>query len=492
MQSKVKDAGLDDLVVKVTCGDKSKTVTLIGGNESIPSPTMFEIDGLFFDITYGPKIINLPFKVGCSDFRLERYPGSNVASSYESDLEIIDEQKNYNRKQTVFMNNVMDYRGYRFFQSAYFPDESGTKLSVNFDALGTLITYIGYSLMALGMIVSLFMKNGRMRELIRKLGKNHDRKVKLQETTLAIALLFSVSVFGQTSDGEDHSGHDHSQHDHSAHSHSDQAPPADQAPKDPVFRVMSEGISEEAGSLLLFNFRDRIIPFHTFATELLRKVHRSDKYEDYNAVKTVVSMHMYPDYWIRQDVIYIESKGGIRDRFKGRSHVSLLDLMDQNTGEFIFMKEYQKAHQKREADRNEFEKKLLKIAERYSIVSDVTAWRLMKIVPSQTDPSSRWFVPLSPELAGADTLGSSLALRFFTEVNNSSLSNSDKEALALLKEFKAYQRRVAGDACPSEDNVAMEIRYNKMNIFKNAQNIYGAIGGLILIVFLRFLMTMLG
>lgn len=460
IQSDVKDEGLDDLEVKVTHDGKSKIVTLTGGNNSIPSPTMFELNGLFYDMTYGPKIIDLPFKVGCDDFRLERYPGSNVASSYESDLEIIDDQRNYNRKQTVFMNNVMDYRGYRFFQSSYFPDEKGTKLSVNYDSLGTNITYLGYLLMALGMIVSLFMKNGRMRELIRKLEKNHDRKVKLQDATLAIALLFSVSVFGQTQPtDEDHSGHDHSQHDHSEHDQSDMEPPiveahgnqVEQAPalkprseRVSIHRVMSEAVSDEAGSLLLFNFRERIIPFHTFASELLRKVHRSDKYEDYNAVQTVVSMHMYPDYWIRQDVIYIDSKGGIRDRFDGRSHVSFIDLMDTITGDFIFFDEYQKAHQKREAERNEFEKRLLKIAERFSVFSDVTTWRLMKIVPSKTDPNGSWFVPLSAELAGADTTGSQLALRFFTSVDRSAESKSDTEAMALLKKMKAYQRAVAG------------------------------------------------
>jgi cytochrome c-type biogenesis protein CcsB len=501
LKSDVKDAGLDDLVVKVTHEGRSKTVTLTGGDNSIPAPTRFELNGLFYDMTYGPKIIELPFAVGCDDFRLERYPGSDVASSYESDLEIIDEENDYNRKQTVFMNNVMDYRGYRFFQSSYFPDESGTKLSVNYDRVGTLVTYLGYLLMTIGMIVSLFMKNGRMRELVRKLMKNHDRKVKLQETTLALALLFSVSAFGQTAPAaEDHSGHDHSQHDHSGHDHSTMEAPIEGAgqsqsqpqapPTASIHRVMSEEVSDEMASVLLFNFRERIIPFHTFANELLRKIHRSDKYEDYSAIQAVVSMHMYPDYWIRQDVIYIDSKGGIRDRFGGRKHVSFVDLMDTTTGEFLFLEEYQKAHQKTEAKRNETEKRLLMIAERFSIFGDITTWRSMKIVPSKTDQSGKWFVPLSPELEGADTTGSQLALRFFTAVNQAAISNSDEEALALVKEFKKYQRDVAGDACPTEDKVNLEIRYNKMNIVHNAWLLYFTLGfALLFIAFIGLLVV---
>ena len=59
---------------------------------------------------------------------------------------------------TIFMNNVLNHKGFRFFQSAYLPDESGTILSVNHDYWGTLITYIGYSLLGLGMLLSLCWK----------------------------------------------------------------------------------------------------------------------------------------------------------------------------------------------------------------------------------------------------------------------------------------------------------------------------------------------
>lgn len=519
IKSQIKDAGLDDLIVKVSHEGKSKTVTLTGGISSIPSPAMFELNGLFYEMSYGPKIIEVPFEVGCIDFRLDRYPGSEkIASSYESDLEIIDTARNYVHKQTVFMNNVMDYRGYRFFQSSYFPDESGTKLSVNYDALGTNITYIGYLLMAIGMVVSLFMKNGRMRELVRKLGKLNERKENIYKTPLAIALLFSMTAFGQAPlpeedhtghdhATEDHSGHDHSGHDHSGHDHAEMEPPivivdsngntiqtqaapqpkAQQPPKrvvsTPIHRVMSKEVSDEVASLLVYDFRGRIIPFHTFADQLMRKVYRSNKYEDLNAVQAVVSMHMYPDYWIRQDVIYIESKGGIRERFDGRSHVSLLDLTDTITGGFLLYAEYEKAHQKKESERDEFDKKLLKIAERFAIFNDVATWRLMKLVPSVNDPLRAWYVPLSQELTAADTMGSKLALQFFTAVDRSVEAKSDVDALRLLSEFKEYQRSVAGDDCPSIADVEMEIRYNKMNIFHNSQYVYGLIGFVLLIVF---------
>ena len=59
------------------------------------------------------------------------------------------------------MNNVLQHKGFRLFQSSYDKDEKGTILSVNHDWWGTLITYIGYALMALGMILVFFTKSTR-------------------------------------------------------------------------------------------------------------------------------------------------------------------------------------------------------------------------------------------------------------------------------------------------------------------------------------------
>jgi hypothetical protein len=33
----------------------------------------------------------------------------------------------------IYMNNILDYEGYRFFQSSFDPDEKGTVLSVSHD-----------------------------------------------------------------------------------------------------------------------------------------------------------------------------------------------------------------------------------------------------------------------------------------------------------------------------------------------------------------------
>jgi hypothetical protein len=67
------------------------------------------------------------------------------------------------------MNNVLDYQGYRFFQSSFDPDEKGYTLSVNRWFWGTAITYAGYFMLFFAMMSIMFTKHSRFADLKRKL-----------------------------------------------------------------------------------------------------------------------------------------------------------------------------------------------------------------------------------------------------------------------------------------------------------------------------------
>ena len=141
------------IVLSVTSDEDQKEVTLFGGRGYMNPTTTVFLNNLHLKMRYGSRPIHLPFKIGLTNFTLERYPGSDSPSAYYSDLQIVDQAKTFDYQ--IFMNNVLDYKGYRFFQSAYLPDESGTILSVNHDKWGTIVTYIGYALLASGMVLSL-------------------------------------------------------------------------------------------------------------------------------------------------------------------------------------------------------------------------------------------------------------------------------------------------------------------------------------------------
>lgn len=108
----------------------------------------------------------LPFRLELVKFTMERYPGSSSPSGFESLVRIHDGDQSFERE--ISMNNVLDYKGYRFFQASFDSDERGTILSVNRDVAGRNVTYTGYALLVIGFVLSFTSKNSRSSRLRRQ------------------------------------------------------------------------------------------------------------------------------------------------------------------------------------------------------------------------------------------------------------------------------------------------------------------------------------
>jgi hypothetical protein len=174
---------------KVSVGDQSKIVTTRPYQGQLGKIKQMDINGVHIDMRVGAKLIDLPFSIKLENFDLERYPGSMTPASYSSDVVLIDKEQNINMPYKIYMNHVLDHRNYRFFQSSYDQDEKGTVLSVNHDP-GTLPTYIGYILLAIGMIWSLFTPSGRFQKLLQGTRK-------LQASAAAVGLVILLAFTPQ-------------------------------------------------------------------------------------------------------------------------------------------------------------------------------------------------------------------------------------------------------------------------------------------------------
>ena len=129
--------------------------------------------------------MEIPFSIKLRDFIMDRYPGTNSASSYASEVTLIDNRSNHKEEHQIFMNHILDYDGFRFFQSSFDQDELGTYLSVNHDAWGTRISYLGYILLTLGMLFTLFSPISRFTLLSEKINR-------LRSSSNVIPLLLSL------------------------------------------------------------------------------------------------------------------------------------------------------------------------------------------------------------------------------------------------------------------------------------------------------------
>ena len=454
VKAPVKKTGKDYLIVELSDGKATKKIRLEGGIGKFPKPERFAMNGVVYQLEYGAIQKNIPFSVRCREFTLDKYPGSNSPSSFESELTIEDPRNKVKLDRKVFMNNVIDYDGYRFFQSAYELDdpntpenEEGTILSVNHDSLGTNITYIGYLLMALAMILSLFAPAGRFQYLSEQL-----KKIKVKKASLGIVLaLLTTHVFAQ-------------------HNHANK----------PVHHEVTTEHADELASLLVQDYEGRIVPFHTLADQLTRKLTHDNKYKELNAVQFVLSLHMYPSYWVSQPIIQVPRN--LREALKLKEFESIMSLTSKDS-EFKWMAQYKTAHQKLESKRNEFDKKLIKLNEKYEVANNIFMWQFMRFIPAKNDPNHTWFVPLSMELGQKDTLSSKLFVNYLAAVHEGGQNHSFGAANDVLSKFKKYQRKAGKAVAPSAQAIGYEISYNKMQIFKRAYQLYLSSGFLLLIVF---------
>jgi uncharacterized integral membrane protein len=147
-------------------------ITHIFGKEGILHLRKGEVsDRIMVQTNRGRSDFTLPFQVELVKFTLTRYPGSTSPSSFESELLVHVDGKI--RRELVYMNNVLDLKGYRFFQASFDADEKGTVLSVSQDVAGRSVTYSGYFLLLIGCVGCLAGKKGRIHKLYSQLTKKN-------------------------------------------------------------------------------------------------------------------------------------------------------------------------------------------------------------------------------------------------------------------------------------------------------------------------------
>ncbi len=181
----------DALRMQVTYKGESKETMLLGTPNAVGFEKVIDFNDMKVELAYGAVIKTIPFAIKLVDFQLERYPGSMSPSSYASEVILIDKEENINVPYRIYMNHILDHRNFRFFQSSYDQDERGTILSVNNDP-GTLPTYIGYTMLAIGMFSGFFIPGGRFRKLMKKGREYASKRDGIAAALLAVTLLFGA------------------------------------------------------------------------------------------------------------------------------------------------------------------------------------------------------------------------------------------------------------------------------------------------------------
>ncbi|EKK8947443.1 cytochrome c biogenesis protein CcsA [Campylobacter jejuni] len=443
--------GSNALKLELSYKNESKEFYIFEYNK----PIMIELAGQKFFISWALSYEQLPFDIYLRDFVLDRYPGSMSPASYASEITVKNNNENFDYR--IFMNNVLDYDGYRFYQSSYDQDEKGTVLSVNKDP-GKIPTYIGYFLLCLGMFMNFLNPHSRFRTLARLINKDT-----LKHTSVIIFILL-LSFGSEKTFAQDLNS---------------------------TLPVVNTNHAKALATLIVQKSADgRMVPFDTLSREILEKIHQSDSYKGQNSNAVMLSMLVDVDKWQMEPFILMPQNQAVRDaianilEIPSAKYISYKDFFDENN-RYKLQKYVENANRKNPNARGVFDKEIIKLDERANVVNLVFSGELFKFIPVQNNPNNVWLAPFSAATTLKGDEGHivlALIQNYFSAVENAFKDGNWTRADEGLKFIKEYQEKIGYKVMPSKTKVEMEIFSNKAEIFVKLAPVYLIAGFLLLIL----------
>ena len=455
---KKEQAKMGLLTVDVTLNGKKETIRLPGLSGQLGVPRDLVFDKYTVTLEYGSKFIDLPFAIRLNEFQLERYPGSMAPSSYASEVTVIKDDKTYDYR--IFMNRTLNEGNFLFFQSSYFPDESGTVLSVNNDP-GKWPTYLGYFLLTLGLFLNFFDKKSRFRKLTKFVANKN-----LAMFVLTLALLSTQNLKANESN----------------------TLPAQEV-DDITIRVdylnklknESKVTADKFGHLVVQSSGGRMKPLATLNREIVQKLSGKSSFMGMDANQIVLGMITRPDIW--KDVKIIKINTPKLKKFLGvaesEKYISFSEAFGEKN-EYLLTKESEKALLTKPIERGTYEKDIIKVDEKLNIIYSVFNGALLNIFPKVYDEQSaddnfKWYSPLEAmqEFSGQNQAAIGSVVR---GLFNSTMDFDWNSANNYIDMIALYQDKVGTDIKPTASKINAEIVFNKLDIFFNLTLAYVLLG----------------
>ncbi|WP_289074215.1 cytochrome c biogenesis protein CcsA [uncultured Bacteroides sp.] len=344
----------------------------------------------------------LPFSISLKEFRTEYYSGTNTPMDYVSTISIHDGS---DTEGTVSMNRIFKHRGYRFYQSGYDADGKGSTLYVSHDPIGIAVTYTGYILLFLSMILFFFEKKSAFKKRIS-----------------AACILLSIPFASSFAENK--------------------LPP-----------TLPAGTAEVFGNIRV-NHNGRIAPLQTLAIDFTKKIYGGKSYKGLSAEQVLTGCFFYYDYWKEEPFIRIKSKYvqkvlGIEGRY-----ARLTDFIGRNgfkiDNQLKTEKDIKRIRELEEA------------AEKFSLISSLCTGNLLKIYPVFDNEKSTYTWYSIPDNLPSDIERDKwLFIRYSMNYIAEKVAMKDfGEAEKLIEKIIGFQKKEAGNSLPSDTEFKAERIYN--------------------------------
>jgi cytochrome c-type biogenesis protein CcsB len=495
ISNEMSAVGQDALLIQVSNGNETRRLNVFSNRENLPEPSECEMNGTTIKISYGKMLKQLPFSITLRDFQLERYPGSMSPSSYASEITVTDTENKTVLPYRIYMNNILNYRGFRFFQSSYDNDETGTILSVNHDYWGTFVSYLGYFFMFLGMILTLFNTNSRFRTVLKLLSELNKKK-KTSVTILVVGIsLFTGSIWAQ--------------------------------------QTKANHIEQLNQILVQDKAQGRIEPLGSYAADVIRKITKHNSYKGHKAAEVVIGMSVDPSVWKNEPMIKIGHDELAKEIGAVNGYASYNNFFDAGQN-YKLATQVDQAYKKEESQRNKYDKEVINVDERINICTQIFMHEFLAFFPEKSNVNLAWNVSSEgnnessgsvcpyhgtmDEMSGQTDKMSEEALNLppatvqghctrddikncpaFTKADEnliekylSAFAKAEKDgnwttANTALNNIKQFQKQYGGGNLPSEKRIDMELLYNKLNVFINLMIGYATIGIILLTLYFLYI-----
>ena len=368
----------------------------------------------------------LPFDICLNDFEIVHYPGTDAIMDYKA--HIVVESNGTEEEICISMNNIGKVSGYRFYQSSYDADGQGTVLLVAYDPYGIAITYTGYLMLLAGLILIMFSKHNRIRQLLRIAARP-------AMTMLVLCLCCGQAKAGEAVDKEI----------------------ADEViDKEIANEVIDKEIADEMGQIAVL-YNGRICPLNTAATDFVTKLCGKSTWQGMSANEIFLNWTIFYTEWEKQTIIKVKSRevqkilgidgkwACVRDFYTSQNEYKLKDkISDVSLSEST-------------------RKAIRETDEKIQVVTMFYNSELLRIFPLSNHGVIEWHKPGSTELP--HDVGEA-EFQFINHAMDhlvmSILAQDVARARSIITKITLYQKEKAQGILPSAALMQAEIIYNKL------------------------------
>ena len=360
----------------------------------------------------------LPFKIRLDRFDVEYHAGTDAARDYVSQFTISDGGTVSHGK--VSMNNIYSYGSMRLYQASYDSDLLGATVSTNTDAVGIPVTYTGYALLFVSLVLMLADPRGAYRQLL--------RSPLLKRGALTVAALAAMAGTSLARPADDIKAH-----------------------------YLPEATAERFGSLYVL-YNGRICPMQTFALDFTKKLYGARSYKGLTAEQVLTGWIFWGEEWMNEPMLKIKS-GEMKETLQLPDYVPAGTFFNNDMGGYTigpYVKEYY------DGNHDKFHTQVIAVDDKIQLLMNLRRGLALKIFPYTAGGRTTWYAPTEDLPRSMDYSHQQFVQTVFTLLYDYAESKQYGSMDSVVDKMLKYQQKNGAQSLPSPEQTAAERTYNSI------------------------------